>query len=276
MLQSIETNKGIIHPIIVNKTTDGRYVVIEGNTRLVIYRHFKKENRPGDWNVIPSIVYDQMDDVTKDSIRLQAHLVGTREWDPYSKAKYLDFLRNKEHLPFNRIIDFCGGNTREIQNYIAAYKDMETHYRPLTNDNDFDATRFSAFVELQASRVLDSLKTHSFAKGDFAKWVHERKLYPLQTVRQLPRILNNPRSKEAFLRNDAQEAIKLLDTNSQTLNLSDATLMQLAKELVRKINSLNLPDIIRLRGEVNSEEKDSIQYATETLSGLWNEIKGNN
>ena len=36
--ESIRENGGIVHPIIVNHFSDGRYVVIEGNTRLQIYR----------------------------------------------------------------------------------------------------------------------------------------------------------------------------------------------------------------------------------------------
>ncbi|WP_407721671.1 ParB/Srx family N-terminal domain-containing protein [Ruminococcus sp. JE7B6] len=42
--QSIEANNGIIHPIVVNKQADGTYVVIEGNTRLQIYKDFRKAN----------------------------------------------------------------------------------------------------------------------------------------------------------------------------------------------------------------------------------------
>ena len=42
--QSIEANYGIIHPIVVNKRPDGTYVVIEGNTRLQIYKDFRSEN----------------------------------------------------------------------------------------------------------------------------------------------------------------------------------------------------------------------------------------
>ena len=38
--ESIRVNRGVIHPIIVNHTNEGKYVVIEGNTRLQIYRDF--------------------------------------------------------------------------------------------------------------------------------------------------------------------------------------------------------------------------------------------
>ena len=96
--ESIRENGGIIHPIVVNKHTDGSYVVIEGNTRLQIYKDFIKNGVPGDWTKIRAIVYDNLDNDRMHAIRLQAHLIGPREWDPYSKALYLHHLANVEHM----------------------------------------------------------------------------------------------------------------------------------------------------------------------------------
>ncbi|MDO4517455.1 MAG: ParB/Srx family N-terminal domain-containing protein, partial [Bacillota bacterium] len=42
--ESIRENGGIIHPIVVNKRADGSHVVIEGNTRLQIYRLIVKSS----------------------------------------------------------------------------------------------------------------------------------------------------------------------------------------------------------------------------------------
>ena len=47
---SIRTHGGLIHPILVNRETVNRLVVIEGNTRALIYRQFR-------WDEIPAIVY---------------------------------------------------------------------------------------------------------------------------------------------------------------------------------------------------------------------------
>ena len=41
--ESIKVNKGIINPIIVNRNADGKLVVIEGNTRLQIYKDLKRK-----------------------------------------------------------------------------------------------------------------------------------------------------------------------------------------------------------------------------------------
>ena len=89
---SIKANKSIIHPIIVKKHENGRYLVIEGNTRLMIYREFK-ENFDGDWDTIPCYVYDVIESAEIDAIRLQSHLVGPRQWSPYAKARYLAELK---------------------------------------------------------------------------------------------------------------------------------------------------------------------------------------
>src|SRR6202035_704809 len=99
--ESIRTNKGLINPIIVNRRPDGTMVVVEGNTRLAIFRGFAEDNVPGPWGHIPALVHDDLAQLGIDAIRLQAHLVGPRPWDPYSKAKYLHHLRNQENVPFN-------------------------------------------------------------------------------------------------------------------------------------------------------------------------------
>jgi hypothetical protein len=72
---------------------------------------------------------------------LQVHLVGTRPWDPYSKAKYLHHLRTQALLPFSQIVDFCGGRQKDVLESINAYSDMEKYYRPVVpDDGSFDTS----------------------------------------------------------------------------------------------------------------------------------------
>ena len=79
--ESIRENQGIVNPIIVNHH-DGKYTVIEGNTRLQIYKDFKRNSVKGDWSKIQAIVYEDMDSLTINSIRLETHMVGPRHWNP--------------------------------------------------------------------------------------------------------------------------------------------------------------------------------------------------
>ena len=270
---SIRTHGGLIHPILVNRNSERSLVVIEGNTRALIYREFATVGDTGTWEEIPAIIYDNLEQKDIDAIRLQAHLVGPRQWDPYSKAKYLDHLSNSEHLTTDQIIDFCGGQRTEVHKFIAAYNDMERHYRPLlTSDDQFDPTRFSAFVELQAPRVQEALVTSGYAKSDFARWVNEQILYPLDRVRKLPAILANEQALKVFLAHGAREAEKLLDSPSTIEALEDATLVQLANALSDRIQELTYAEMLRLRGNLGTSENRALTAARDQLAELCRDI----
>lgn len=270
--ESIRTNRGIIHPIIVNESA-GRLVVVEGNTRAMIYKEFAADGWDGDWSVIPSIVHLNLGQAEIDAIRLQSHLVGPREWDPYSKAKYLEHLRNSQHLTFSQIVDFCGGKQQEVARYIDAYNDMERYYRPILEDDDnFDATRFSAFVELQRGPVAEALEQAGFSKSDFARWVDDKLVSPLNLVRSLPRILKNARAKEIFLREGAREAVKTLDAPLPEESLRNATLAQLLNQVIQRIWEMPYGQLQQLKESVGSAESDSIIAARDALDQLCHDI----
>jgi hypothetical protein len=272
--ESIKTCGRIIHPIIVNQDPDGKYTVIEGNTRVLIYREFLAQGIDGAWAEIPAIVYMSLSPADIDAIRLQAHLVGPRQWDPYSKAKYLDHLRNSAHLTLAQIVDYCGGRKKEVSDFIDAFHDMERYYRPmLAHDAEFDPSRFSAFVELQNPRVKKAVLDAGFSYTDFARWVKDQLIFPLNTVRQMPRILANERSRAVFLSDGAQEAITVLDAPTADAALAEASLAQLAREIAKRVAHLPYSEVQRLRQDAVGEEKDMLREARDSLSQLCADIE---
>lgn len=272
--ESIRTNKGIIHPIIVNRKGEGKLTVIEGNTRVAIYIDFLKDKAAGKWDLIPAMVYDNLSQDKIDAIRLQAHLVGPREWKPYSKAKYLSMLREKENLTFAQIVDFCGGKRQEVESYIAAYKNMEKYYRPLCDEEKIDPSRFSAFVEIQKPRVLSALSKAGFSVSDFSKWIIDRKFRRLENVRRLPEILANDKAKAIFLSKKAEDALKIIDVPTPDTSLEDASLADLSREIINRImNGIDLAKIKELKENPDSTEYDLISSAKDSLEFLYKQIK---
>lgn len=270
--ESIKENGGIIHPIIVNKGADGEYVVIEGNTRLQIYRDFKKANVPGNWDLIKAIVYDDLKNDEMHSIRLQAHLIGPREWDPYSKAKYLNYLANEEHMPMNMLISYCGGSSKasEIKHMIDAYQDMQEYYRPLCDDDSmFDIKKFHGFVELQNKNIVESMTLHGYTKTDFSQWMVDGRFAKLQDVRSLPNILNSKKASAAFFKGDSKAAKKVLAVEEiSSDSLKDVPYDMLAKELIKRMDDFKQKEIDLLRHDVDYAGKlgalrdviDSVQF----------------
>ncbi len=276
--ESIKENGGIVHPIIVNHFSNGRYVVIEGNTRLQIYRDFRKKGVPGSWGIIKAIVYENIDDETMHSIRLQAHLVGPREWDAYSKAKYLNYLANEKYMPMTSLIAYCGGTSKasEIKNMILAYQDMQEFYRPLCDDDSmFDIKKFHGFVELQKRNVIDALKTHGYTKIDFSKWMIDGKFSKLEDVRSIPNILNSKKATETFFKMDSRAAKKILAVEDITSDsLKDVPYEMLAKELIKRMNEFQMQEILYLRLDAEYESKlNALKDVLESVQLVVNEVE---
>lgn len=274
--ESIKSNGGIIHPIIVNKiTSKNKYVVIEGNTRVQIYKELLQAEVEGEWNIIRAIVYDDLDETDIHAIRLQSHLVGPRDWDPYSKAKYLNYLSNKKKLPITLIISFCGGKQSEVKKMIDAYNDMEEYYRRnLSDDSEFDQRKFSAFSELQNQQIKETLLKNGYSKNDFAKWVINGNFDTMQSVRQLPAILNNKDATKVFFDENAKEAMKVVAAQEISTKSYDSNAYEsIAAELLQKLDSIEYKEIKKLRDDPDYENKKSMLITLyETLDTIVKEI----
>ena len=279
LFESIKVNQGIINPIIVNHESTGEYTVIEGNTRVQIYKELRQANPEGPWNTIPSLVYENMSEQEIHEIRLQAHLVGPRNWNPFSKAKYLYELSEQKMLPIDTIVSLCGGKEKksEIIKSINAYKDMMNYYKPLTETGDyfFYADDFSYFVELQNGTVRNSLTTSGKTKTDFSKWVLEQKIVNAQNVRKLPNVLLNKKATDVFEKDGITEALKFVTVTEQTpLALAQVSLNDLVVELTNRIKAYGFNDLRRLRSSKAAEnERNNILDLNDELDNLISEFE---
>lgn len=273
---SILTNQGIINPIVVQKIDIDKYKVIEGNTRVQIYRKFVEDGEKGNWKSINAIVYEDVDSTTIHSIRLQAHLIGPRDWDAYSKGKYLYYLKHEALLPMNVIISYCGGKASEVKNMIEAYIDMEKYYRPLCTDDFFNHKNYSAFIEIQRKAIVDSLAGHKYGKKDFAKWLYEEKFDRLEDIRQLPNILNSPNAMKEFLKHGSKAAIKILAVEEITNDkLKDIPYELLAAELKKRMVDISVLEITYLATDIAYSDKlQKLQNVFDAINFVLEEVRG--
>lgn len=266
--KSIWINNGIVTPIVVN-VKDGRIICVEGNTRVFIYRMFAKQY-PGDdrWKTIQALVYHDLPEKEIDAIRLQVHLVGPRAWDAYSKAKYLHYLRHQEHLTWTEIVEYSGGRQREIEEQIVAYEEMELWYRDVVGDGNFDTSRFSGFVELQAKDVKRAIADAGFSLLDFARWIHERKLMPLWHIRQLPRILKHTEARRVFLKSGSKLALQQLERPDVVKSLLEADILQLSRALSARVQKVNIGELSTIRDNNGAQDLSEARDALKMLLGV--------
>lgn len=272
---SIRENGGIIHPIVVNHELNGDYVAIEGNTRLQIYKSFVDDNVPGDWSTITALVYEQLEKNDKHSIRLQSHLVGPRDWDPYSKAKYL-YQLDKE-LPIDMIVNMCGGNKNELLKYIAAYDYMRRYYEPYSRSLGYEPNPrdFSKFKEHENARIKSAIQHKGFPENQFAKWVADENIDNAQKVRSLPAIFRNAEATEVFLKENLTEAEKVLHAAElSNADLSEYPYEVLANELYKKMMMLPATECVELANNPNyAIKRDYLERLKSKLDFIIDEIE---
>lgn len=276
---SIKASQGIIHPIVVNKESDGSYTVIEGNTRLQIYKDFAETSDSDVWNNIIALVYDGLSDTEKHEIRLQSHLVGPREWDPYSKAKYLWELSVNENLPMTMIIDMCGGRKSEIEKAIEAYIYMEKYYRKYVaskSNYDFDTRNYSKFFEYQKNGVIKhSIASKGFPEDQFAKWVAEDNVDKALKVRLIPAIMHNEEALSVFKKKNLTEAEKVLNAAALAKDdLSKYPYEVLCRALTKKLMDFKISEVVSLANDpAYGQKKYELETLKEQLDFVIREIK---
>ena len=267
---SIKAYGGLSQPIMVVEK-DGKKICVDGNTRLAIFKDFRKNQVPGEWSEIPASLLSDAAQIDIEKIRTSAHLVGARAWPAYEKARYLNYLYNEEFMDFNQMVALCGGNKTEIERQIQAFSDMNEYYREKVEDTAFKIDRFSGFVELQKSDIKDHIFSAGLKLEDFGKWIKDGQISRLADVRHLPKVLRDEEAKQIFIEggiNSIAQAVRCVDEKihqssslDQNALLRNASIDALAKTLTQRLNDLPASEYRALR-------KKEDESAIETVQGL--------
>lgn len=211
--ESIEVNEGIINPIWVQPIDKESYIIIEGNTRLVIFRllNEKYPHKKTFKKILCRILPREVNEKQKQFIKLEAHLRGTTPWDAYEKARYLYILNEKEGYSIARLNSLTRLSQNEIKVFIQAFLDMQEQYLQRYGDDPKEVFKFSYFVEYEKNNKLkEELKKYNLTIYDFCNWVGTEKIPRAQLVRELQPILSHKESREEFIKRGYDYALEKL------------------------------------------------------------------
>jgi hypothetical protein len=188
---SIESAGGAIEMIWVMKKDD-RYLCVDGNTRLMIYRELReKYPRKEEYKKIKArILPEGTDENARNFIRLIAHLRGENDWQAYERARMLYILWEKKGYSERRLMDTTKLSLVDIRRWIKAYKLMTEQFLPSYAGRD-KFSKFSYFVEYESKKITDGMKKHDLEDKDFCDWVENGEIRRAQDVRDLKKIFEN-------------------------------------------------------------------------------------
>jgi len=281
--KSIEAHGGIWEPIQLVPLSGNKYKVVEGNTRLAVYKQFNKAN-PEDirWHKISSCIHNNASKEQLDDMRLLAHFMPKKQWSMYAKGQYINSLTVTKD--FKDIAEILGGKVSTIRDLKNAYIFFVKHFESLfvgnANYAGADESKFSHFVEAGKSGVSLALESHfgSLEKGqeEFGKWVKNGKFRMAIHVRQLPAVFNNDTARQAFIDGTVstiEDAKDLLPKAGDIdIKLNDAEIEQLSDQLTKKINSVDRMKMESMKGGLLQPTVDSLYLLALDLTKLLDEI----
>lgn len=244
--ESIRSNGYIPAELMIVKEyqyEEGKYVVIEGNRRLVALKTIVRDTMDPDDELVESIrtievlVYEPTGDDKQDQINemiLQGvrHIGGPKEWGAYQKANLIVRLYDELEQSWTDIGHRLGLSAKLTARYYRAYKAL----RQMMNDDEYgdysNPSLFSLFDEAIKRPSLKMWLGWDEEKSEFTKFQRLNTFYSLlvgdvDSEQQKPRI-TNPQHMRGFaevLQSEKQTVLmKFLD---KELDIDEA--VQLAK-----------------------------------------------
>ena len=209
-IQDLEHNKGMIDEIYVLRNQ-----VVEGNTRLCAYRRLSTKNPSEDrWKKIKARVLP--DDVTEEELFYILgifHIKGKKEWDAFEKAAYMHkMIRVLKKSPED-IKKQLGIHNKTLEAMLKAYEVMSEKFLPKeiidikTSDHKDQLKKYSYFDAFYHQKELvERAEASPGFIDEFVSWVREDRFKNAQSVRELPKILNNKKACKKFCESEPEEA----------------------------------------------------------------------
>lgn len=257
--REIRRHGGLIEPVLVRWDTTE---VIEGNSRLAVYRQFFDVNQDDKWRRIPCRIVESLTDRQQAAFLSQIHVRGKTTWSAYEKAHFA-YLQYRTLGSYAKVAEVLGESGGTIRHRVRAIELMAAN-------TDKELARFSYYDVLIRNRILDmAMKDDSTFRETILTKVKDLRPsaweFTAQELRdKLPTILAKPKIRRRFC-----DGLIDLDEAYQRARISRAQeKIRRARELIEDVER---PDIESLdRNHLNALGQDirRLRRSTERVADL--------
>jgi hypothetical protein len=243
LAQSIKQNGGVYEAIIVQQQNK-KYLVREGNCRIVSLRHLLKQfPKDSRFMTVPAMIFES--DLTEEDLAVllaDMHVSGKIRWDAYEQAKHVADLY---HI-YGKTYDWLGSHLRlsksKINELLLAHSATKEFLQ--LNPDPANVRKFSFFHELMRKGELRELyKEDPSFKQKFQKWLADGKLTDAKQVRSLMNILANKDASKALETQGIEAASRVLIKNDPALESDLFSAVKRATEQLRKAPANDIQDL---------------------------------
>ena len=266
LIPEVKRHGGLMDPILVRRDT---MEVIEGNSRLAVYRQLCQKREEGDWDLIPCHIVSSLTEDQQASFLNQIHIKGKTKWSAYEKANFAYVRRERGWSP-KKISALFGESEQTIRTnvkVIEMMKDNEDNKQ--SHFNYYNVMVRNATIS-KAINERDNLRSYLLSKVKRQGPDEETSDFTAQDLRKkFPVILGKPKVIKRYIEGkiDLDQGYQIAKVSrieervKQAKNLLDEVSKNEVKQLERNaLNSLK-QHVKRLSREVERIEKmiDSIE-----------------
>lgn len=125
--KDILRHKGLLERILVRKDTNE---VVEGNSRLAVYRLLRNETADSFWEEIPCRLVSSLTEDQQAAYLQQIHVTGKTQWSAYEKANFAYVHRSERNWSVKRIASLFGESEATIRRKISVIEMMAENHDP--------------------------------------------------------------------------------------------------------------------------------------------------
>jgi hypothetical protein len=246
LVDSLVENGFIDYEPLVVKRSGDRFVVVEGNRRLAAIKEIRANldkfpNRKSDLDKIPVLVFpDKPDGQQQEEMRVYLgvrHLLGFREWPPFSKARFLE-NESKADGGLERILKETRMTKQQARRFLVPYRLLIEAGEELPKGEDFwvlgealQRAGVKSYIQLEVDsknlEIVSYSKKHlglllndlyGPKKQDAGRDTDSKVVYDTRDLARFSRVLESPKAtSELRSGKSLEEAEIFVDTREESI-----------------------------------------------------------
>ena len=255
LIPDIKRHGGLMEPILVRHDT---MEVIEGNSRLAVYRELNENAEDGEWGFIPCNIVIRLTDEQQAAFLNQIHVKGKTQWSAYEKANFA-YVRKEQGWSVKDIARLFGESEATIRTRVKVIKSMKANM-------DSQRSHFSYYDVIVRN---EAISTEMDRQDDFRDFLLEKiknqgldgedsDFTALELRKKLPAILQKPKELKKYLRGQTD-----LDEGYQRAKINQVEeKIRQAKNMVEEVS----------HQEVSQLERNQLNAFKQTVKRLSREV----
>ena len=253
----VKRHGGLMEPILVRHDT---MEVIEGNSRLAVYRHFHQKKTEGEWEHIPCEIVSSLTDDQQAAFLNQIHVKGKTSWSAYEKANFA-YVRKERGWSLEKIAGVFGESIGTIRTRVKVIEAMKTN-------EDNARSHFSYYDVLVRSAEMSEAMQKEGVSGflltkikNFGPKDEDGDFTAQELRKKLPVILKKPKVLTKYLEGKID-----LDEGYQIAKVSQVE--ENVKQAMNLLNEVSQKDMVQLDTSRFNAFKQDVRKLTREVARL--------